>query len=106
MHHGSDIYKHRLIKRGNRTGDQALFNNDTMAQDERVDHSTKAPNHRIGELLLDALGLSQIDLFHEYHVLVFRRAHHLHNLRVNIVLVTYEQAQLAQVALEEFPGNG
>lgn len=105
MHHRSDIDEHSLIKGWNGTRDQTFLNNDTMAQDQSVNHSAKAPNHRIGELLLDALGLSQIDLFYKDYVLVFRRAHHLHNLRVKIVLVPYKQAQLTQVAFEEFPGN-
>ena len=66
-----------------------------MAQDQSVNNAAKASNHRIGELLLDALGLPQVDLLYEDHVLVFRRAHQLNNLWVEVVLVSNEQAQLA-----------
>ena len=68
MHHGSHIYKHGLIEGRNRASDEALLNNNAMAEDHSVKNAAKL-YHGVLEFLLDPLRLSQIKCLNVQHVL-------------------------------------
>ena len=68
MHHRPHIDKHRLIECRDRASDEALLNNNAMAEDHGVEDATQL-NHGVLEFLLDPLRLSQIECLNVQHVL-------------------------------------
>ena len=105
MHHGAHINEHVLIEGRDSARDQALLDNNTVAQDHSVDDALEAPDHAITELLLDTLWLTEVDLLNEEDVFEGRVAHHRSDLVVELVTVPDEQAQFADVAFQQFASH-
>ena len=76
-----------------------------MAQDDSVEDALEAPDHAIAELLLDALRLTEVDLFYKEDVSVRRVVQKRSNFLIELVAVPDEQTQLAHVAFEEFASH-
>ena len=96
MHHGPHIDKHGLIEGRNRASNEALLNNNAMAEDHGVKNAAKL-NHGVLEFLLDPLRLSQIKCLNVQHVLLARLIpfHLLFYLWVEIFTVSYHKDELA-----------
>ena len=76
-----------------------------MTEDHSVDDTLKRANHCVLELLLDALGLSQVNSLDEQDIRHGPSIDELSNLGVQIVPIADEQNKLAQVALEKLTGD-
>ena len=90
MHHGSHIYKHGLIEGRNRASDQALLNNNAMAENHSVKNAAKL-NHGVLEFLLDPLRLSQIKCLNVQHALLLMLCYRF----VETFPVTHQEDELA-----------
>ena len=73
-----------------------------MTEDDSVEDALEAPDHAIAELLLDALRLTEVDLFYKEDVSVRRVVQKRSDFLIELVAVPDEQTQLAHVAFEEF----
>ena len=106
MHHATHVDEHRVIEDRDSRSDEAFLNDDAMAKDHGIEDSSEGAQHHILELLLDTLRLSHVHRLDEENVVVLTCLLKLHDLGVDVVLVTDEKHKLAQVALEELLGNG
>ena len=105
MHHGADVDEHGLVELGDGRRDQAFLHHDAVAQDHSV-NDTPEGHHRGVELVLDSLRLPKVQRFNVEHA---RRRHFLGQLLKatlhQILPVPHKNDQLAQVALEDLPGD-
>jgi len=76
-----------------------------MAQNHCVDNTAEASNDCIGELLLDTLGLAEVDLFDVEHVLVVWVVEERGNLRVETVAISHKEHKFANGALQKLLGD-
>ena len=76
-----------------------------MAEDHRVKNTSEA-HHNVLELLLDTLGLTQVDRFNMNDILELGLLHHLNDLWVDVVSVSNEEDELSQATLQELLRDG
>ena len=95
-----------MIEGGDRACNETFLDNDAMAEDDSVEDALEAPDHAVAELLLDALRLTEVDLFYKEDVSVRRVVQKRSNFLIELVAVPDEQTQLAYVAFEEFACHG